>query len=133
MSFRQICSKPYARFLIEIKAYSGNDHIEFIEHDIFITNVPLDNVLNDGNNIEELNIPDKGLERVQNELQNELNVKEKNILLLIKQNSKITQKEISEVIGITPQNIRKHIAKLKQKGKLLRIGPNKGGYWKVNS
>ena len=65
----------------------------------------------------------------RNELENEQTLKEYNILHLIKQNSKITQKQISEGIGITPQNIRKYIAKLKQKGLLRRIGPDSGGHW----
>jgi len=32
------------------KAYSGNEHIEFMEQDIFITNVPLDEVFNEAEN-----------------------------------------------------------------------------------
>ena len=37
------------------KAYSGNEHIEFIEQDIFITNVPLDAIYNKTENNGELN------------------------------------------------------------------------------
>ena len=58
----------------------------------------------------------------------ELSEREKQILQLLMQNSRITQKDISERIGITPQNVRKQVAKLKQKGVLIRIGADKGGH-----
>ena len=69
---------------------------------------------------------------LEKELEKELTIREQDILNLISKNTKITQKELSEKIGISPQNIRKHIAKLKNKGMLSRIGPDKGGYWKIN-
>jgi ATP-dependent DNA helicase RecG len=58
--------------------------------------------------------------------------KEKLILRELILNSKITNNQLSQIIGITPQNIRIHISKLKAKGIIERIGPDKGGYWKVN-
>ena len=57
--------------------------------------------------------------------------KEKLVLKEIILNNKITNNGLSEIIGITPQNIRVHISKLKAKGIIERIGPDKGGYWKV--
>jgi predicted HTH transcriptional regulator len=39
--------------------------------------------------------------------------------------------ELSKHIGINEKNIRIHIAKLKAKGLLERVGPDKGGYWKI--
>ncbi len=53
------------------------------------------------------------------------------ILLLISENSKITKKEMSEVIGISTTAIDKNIDKLKSLGVLKRIGPDKGGYWEI--
>jgi ATP-dependent DNA helicase RecG len=38
---------------------------------------------------------------------------------------------LSEKIKINEKNVRLNIAKLKDKGLLERIGPDKGGYWKV--
>ena len=70
---------------------------------------------------------------LENVLEKELSSREKEIIQIISENSRITQNEISEKIGIAPQNIRKYITKLKQKGLLLRIGPDKGGYWEVNN
>ena len=46
-------------------------------------------------------------------------------------NPRISRKELSKSIGINQSAIQKHLDKLKQAGILKRIGPAKGGYWKV--
>jgi ATP-dependent DNA helicase RecG len=38
---------------------------------------------------------------------------------------------LSEKLNINPSAVQKHINKLKQKGLLKRVGPTKGGYWKI--
>jgi ATP-dependent DNA helicase RecG len=38
---------------------------------------------------------------------------------------------LANIVGITAINIRVNLAKLKAKGLIKRIGPDKGGYWKV--
>ncbi|OGF23391.1 hypothetical protein A2Y83_02415 [Candidatus Falkowbacteria bacterium RBG_13_39_14] len=48
------------------------------------------------------------------------------ILRLIKDNSEISAEERADVIGISSRAIEKNIAKLKQKGIIKRIGPDKG-------
>ncbi|MDG6219641.1 MAG: SMC-Scp complex subunit ScpB [Candidatus Thermoplasmatota archaeon] len=53
------------------------------------------------------------------------------ILSLIRGNPKISAKEISEIVGISSRAVEKHLAKLKEKGLLKRVGPAKGGYWKI--
>ncbi|GAP73168.1 ATP-dependent DNA helicase [Candidatus Symbiothrix dinenymphae] len=55
------------------------------------------------------------------------------ILKYIIKNHNISSKELSAIIGISARKIEKNIAKLKAKGVLERIGPDKGGYWKVLS
>ena len=44
---------------------------------------------------------------------------------------KLTQEELAEKIGISAKAIEKHLANLKADGRIERIGPAKGGYWKV--
>jgi predicted HTH transcriptional regulator len=56
----------------------------------------------------------------------------KNILELIEDNPTISFDELSEKIGISRRAIIKNTNKLKQLGLLKRIGPDKGGYWKIN-
>ena len=61
----------------------------------------------------------------------ELTQRQAEILQLIKENQKITRKMLSEKLNINPSAVQKHINKLKQKGLLKRVGPTKGGYWKI--
>ena len=68
---------------------------------------------------------------LQKDLQN-LTDNQKKILEIIRETPYVTQKELSEQIGINTKNIRNNIAKLKAAGRLTRIGPDKGGYWQVN-
>jgi ATP-dependent DNA helicase RecG len=49
----------------------------------------------------------------------------------INRNPYITSKELSAIIGITPERIRANLSKLKANGLLERIGNNKKGYWKI--
>lgn len=51
-------------------------------------------------------------------------------MVLIKENPNITIKELASTIAITDDGIKYHIANLKKKGLLKRVGPDKGGYWK---
>jgi fic family protein len=39
---------------------------------------------------------------------------------------------LAEKIGISQKGVEKQISKLKKDGILRRIGPDKGGKWKVN-
>ena len=54
------------------------------------------------------------------------------ILKIISNNPKVTAKEIATVCGITEDGVAYHIKKLKQRGRLIRIGGTRnGGEWKV--
>ncbi len=61
----------------------------------------------------------------------ELTERQAEILQLIKENSKISRKELSDKLNINPSAVQKHIEKLKEKEFIERIGPDKGGYWKA--
>ena len=54
------------------------------------------------------------------------------ILELIKQNPKISRKELCDELKINPSAIQKHIEKLKNAKVIERIGGAKGGEWRVN-
>jgi len=52
--------------------------------------------------------------------------------LLIKENPKITGKELAEKCNITEYGVAYHIKKLKQSGKIKRNGGSRnGGEWEV--
>ena len=53
------------------------------------------------------------------------------ILRLIKGNEAITIGELAELTGSTTRTIERTISTLKKNGQLLRVGPDKGGSWKV--
>ena len=53
------------------------------------------------------------------------------IIFAVLESELITQQKLSERIGISPRNIRKNMDVLKSKGLLKRVGPQKGGRWKV--
>ena len=56
---------------------------------------------------------------------------QKKILNSILKDSLITAKMLSKIVGISERKIKENIAKLKQKHLLRRVGPARGGYWKI--
>ena len=56
---------------------------------------------------------------------------QKMILELILEDQYISKRELSDQIKISDTAVDKNISKLKKMGLLRRIGPAKGGYWKV--
>ena len=53
------------------------------------------------------------------------------IIDLIARKPGVTAKELAQMVGVTLRAIEKQIAKLKREGRLIRVGPNKGGHWQV--
>ncbi len=53
------------------------------------------------------------------------------IIALLSENGKLTAAGLAAEIGVTPKAIEKHLAKLKAEGIIERVGPDKGGSWKV--
>ncbi len=74
---------------------------------------------------------EKTSEEKWSEKWSELSERQTEIISLIKQNSRITRRELSEKLAINPSAIQKHLEKLKEMGIIKRIGPDKGGYWEV--
>ncbi len=53
------------------------------------------------------------------------------ILNLISSNPEITAAALAERVGLTIKGIQWNINRLKEAGRLRRIGPDKGGHWEV--
>ncbi|HXV27798.1 MAG TPA: winged helix-turn-helix transcriptional regulator, partial [bacterium] len=68
-------------------------------------------------------VPEKVPERVT--------VNQKKIIGIISQDARITIEKIARSVGISERKTKSNIAKLKEKGLLRRIGPDKGGYWEI--
>lgn len=57
---------------------------------------------------------------------------EEKILQIISQNKYVTIAQIASSLKIATTTVENNLEKLKNKGLLRRIGPDKGGYWEVN-
>jgi ATP-dependent DNA helicase RecG len=55
------------------------------------------------------------------------------ILHIINNNNQVTIDELSKSLNMTTRAIEKNISKLKSRGILERVGPDRGGYWKINN
>ena len=53
------------------------------------------------------------------------------IVALLSEDGKLSAAALAEKIGISAKAVEKHLANLKINGIIERIGPAKGGYWKV--
>jgi len=60
-----------------------------------------------------------------------LTVLEERVLSTIKNNKKISRSEISRELNVGKDIVKEYIEKLKNKGYLKRIGPDKGEYWQI--
>jgi ATP-dependent DNA helicase RecG len=52
---------------------------------------------------------------------------------LIKTSPQITQKEIMDKTGLTRRGVEWNLKKLRDEGRIRRVGPDKGGHWEVIS
>ncbi|MBP3764111.1 MAG: Fic family protein [Bacteroidales bacterium] len=53
------------------------------------------------------------------------------ILALISENPDITTELMAREVGISTRAVEKHLSNLKAKGRLRRVGPDKGGHWEA--
>lgn len=56
---------------------------------------------------------------------------EEKILILLKDNPKMTSKQLAFILGMSERQVERKIASLKSAGKIERIGANKNGSWRV--
>ena len=70
-------------------------------------------------------------EKIENVPENVPEKRHDSIIKLIKKNKEISTLEISKLLNVNQKTIKRDIQTLKAKGILERIGPDKGGYWKI--
>ncbi len=73
----------------------------------------------------------KDIQKVIEKVRLKVTDNQKFILHEMSENPYIDGELLSELLGISLRKTRENIAKLKDKGLLRRIGPDKGGYWEV--
>ena len=74
-----------------------------------------------------VNVPENVTENVTE------NNRFKRIIELIKNDNKITTTNIAKILQVTRRTIARDLDNMKSNGLIKRIGPDKGGYWKVLS
>jgi predicted HTH transcriptional regulator len=100
------------------RTYSKGGQPQLVEEDVFKIIIPL--------------VPETALETVEKSSEKTTQKTTQKILELIKENPYITRKELAEKIGhITEDGIKYHLNKMKKEGKIKRVGPDKGGHWKI--
>jgi len=63
--------------------------------------------------------------------QRELTPSQVSVLNIIRANNKVSRIEIAKILKISPSAVQKHIANLKLKNAIERVGGDFGGYWIV--
>lgn len=76
------------------------------------------------------NSPDVGI-NVGANVGTNVGTNEEKILILLKQDNRLTAQILASTLRITDRQVERIIAKLKSEGKLLRHGASKNGYWEV--
>lgn len=79
----------------------------------------------------EKGVVEKGVERVVEKGVERLSANEAIIYALIKNNPYISKNEMMSHGSLTKKTVEYNLEKLKKRGLLKRIGPDKGGYWEV--
>ena len=54
------------------------------------------------------------------------------ILQLLKESPRLTRAELATAVGKSEHTIKEHIAQLKKKGVLRRVGSDRNGYWEAD-
>jgi predicted HTH transcriptional regulator len=58
---------------------------------------------------------------------------ESRILALIAESPSISSRKIAEAMNMSRDTVKEYLARLKSKGLLTRVGPRRGGFWKIES
>jgi ATP-dependent DNA helicase RecG len=56
---------------------------------------------------------------------------EDQIIEFLRQDASITTEELGKAIGVSKRAVLKQVDKLKEQGRLRRIGPPRGGHWEI--
>jgi ATP-dependent DNA helicase RecG len=103
---------------------------EFIEDDVFKTIIPLK--AKEGKDTVSIFNWEEIRRKVRRKFGEKFGESSEKIIELIFENQYISASEMAKIIGITERAVEKQLAKLKEKNIIDRIGPDKGGYWKIN-
>lgn len=122
------------------KIYSGGEP-DFEEGDVFKLTVPLKE-RNESERVDDngtktgTKTGTNGTKTGTNDTKTGTDVHEEDIeakiVELIRENKKITQKEMQEQTGTSLRSIKRYISKLQSDGVIKRVGSSRSGYWEIN-
>ena len=69
----------------------------------------------------------------ENDTENDTENRLELIINKIKENNSISLNQLANVLSVSRITIIRDIEKLKEKGKIKRIGPDKGGHWELTT
>lgn len=75
--------------------------------------------------------PFSSLDKEKRNINGEINGEINTVLTLLRMQSNITAKKISEQTGFSTRKINRIIKELRETGVIIRVGSNKKGYWKI--
>jgi ATP-dependent DNA helicase RecG len=127
--------------------FNGNALPEYVENDFMIklilrSNPKVTDLAHANKEIDQKNRSEKSIrktdqknrsEKVSSKSKKSVIESELNVFEEIKNNPSISREEISKKLSLSSAIIKRRIDSLKKKGKIERIGADKGGYWKINS
>ncbi|GHT41532.1 transcriptional regulator [Bacteroidia bacterium] len=114
---------------VEAEFEEGEDDEEVTDVPENVPDVP-ENIPDVPENVPENlpNVPENIPDVPENVPENRLD----SMLELIKKDADISMLDLSKHLEVNHKTIKRDIGKLKAKGLLERVGPDKGGYWKIN-
>lgn len=79
-------------------------------------------------------VRDSKAPKPQNEALNEAleDALEKKILLILKNNPQITQKEIVQYVGVSRATLQRIMKNMTEQGKIKRVGGKRYGHWEIH-
>lgn len=110
--------------------YTPGTKPEFIEDDVFKTIIPLK--AKEGKEAFLASNWDEVRRKVRRKFGEKFGGSSEKIVELIFGDQYISASEMAEIIGITERAVEKQLARLKEKDIVERVGPDKGGSWKIN-
>jgi len=112
------------------KAYSGSANISFMEQDVFVTNIPINNAFFE-TKMEDGRINDPVNDPVSDPVSDPVNRRLHQVIEIMTIDKNITRESLAIECNVSLETIKRDIRTLKQLGKIKRIGADKTGYWLV--
>ena len=124
----KILSEDREEYIKALVATREDDDLEIFR--AFMSSMMERNLLSEIANYLESIGEDESREKPQKGREKTTKSREK-IVALLSEDGKLSATPLAEKIGISAKSVEKHLANLKADGIIERIGPAKGGYWKV--